>query len=195
MGIRLRWVVFLLLLLPGARASWSFDRELLLPDTRTLASLWVGENLPAGTRILSDHEADAPRIAMSRDFALHLYELMKASGHPRRRYYQLMASGHPGGGYEVYQVHRAAAELLSGPWHAQWSAAGRPVMDVREGLDVARKAGVEVVILTSFGLARNESEPYVLQTRSQGRLLSEFRPETGKIRGPHIEIYRVGSER
>ena len=51
------------------------------------------------------------------------------------------------------------------------------------------------VILTSFGLARNESEPYVLQTRSQGRLLSEFRPETGKIRGPHIEIYRVGSER
>lgn len=190
-GTRQRWAVFLLLLLPGAQASWRFDRDLLLDDTRTLASSWVQDNLPAGSRILSDYESDSPRIAMSRDFALRLYEEMKVSGHPRQRYYQLMVSGHPGGGYEVYQVQRDASELLAGPRHVRWSAAGRPVMDVREGLAFARKAGVEVVILTSYGLARNESEPYVRQVRSEGRLLAEFLPEAGKIRGPHIEIYRI----
>lgn len=190
-GVRSRRAAALVLLLPGAWSSWNSDRELLLTDTRTAASAWVQENLPSGTKILSDYDADAPRIAMSRDFALRLYEQMKSSGHPRWRYYQLMASGHPGGGYEVYQVHREAAELLSGPWHARWSASGRPVMDVSKGIDLARKAGVEVVILTSYGLARDETHPYARQTRSQGRLLVEFRPEAGKVRGPRIEIYRI----
>ena len=192
---RLKWAAWLLLLLPGAWSSWSADRELLLPDTRNVASAWIQENLPPGTRILSDYEADSPRVAMSLEFAQRNHERTKASGHPRRRYYQLMATGHPGGGYEVYQVQREAAELLSGPWHARWSASGRPVMDVHEGLGSARKADVEVVILTSYGLARNESEPYVRQARSQGRLLAEFRPEPGKIRGPRIEIHRIGTAR
>lgn len=194
-GRALRAALALLLILPGAWASWGFDQEIRLPDTRTLSAAWVEENLPADTKILSDYESDSPRIPLSRVFAQGLSEKMKASGHPRRRYYQLMASGHPGGGYEVYQVRREAAELLSGPWHAEWSAAGRPVLDVHDGLSAARKAGVEVVILTSYGLAREESQPYVLQTRAQGRLLAEFRPDEGRIRGPRIEIYRLGSAR
>lgn len=195
LGRRNPWLksaAYALLLLPGAWSSFHFDKELILPDTRSMAAEWIREHLPAGARILSDHESDSPRIAMSRDFALRLYEKTRASGHPRQQYYKLMASGHPGGGYEVYQVLREASELVVGPEHARWSSAGRPVLDVRAGLARAREAGMEVVVLTSHGAARNEDEPYVRQTRREGLLLAEFRSESGRIRGPLIEIYRIG---
>jgi hypothetical protein len=183
-----------LLLLPGGWQSLRYDRELLLPDTRTLAESWIESHLPEGTRILTDQEHSSPRIRMSRRQVAQLLELTRAQGHPRRKFYELMLQSHPGGGYEVYRILRSGADLRSGAWHAAWSAAGKATLDVREGLAAARKAGVEVVVLTSGGVDAAKSpefKPFLEQTRSTGKLLAEFPPQPGVRAGPVIEVYRI----
>jgi len=184
----------LLLLLPGGFQSLRYDRQLLLPDTRTLAEAWLESRLPEGTAVLTDQEHASPRIRMSRAQAERLLERTRAQGHPRGKYYELMLRSHPGGGFEVYRILRSGADLRSGAWHAAWSAAGKATIDVREGLAAARRAGVQVVVLTSAGVDAGKSpefKAFLEQTRSAGRLLAEFSPEQGVRAGPKIEVYRI----
>jgi len=182
------------LFLPGGSRSWSFDRELMLPDTRTLAESWIESNLPEGARILTDQEHSSPRIRMSRAQTVDLLGRTRAEGHPRKRYYELMLLSHPGGGYEVFRILRSPADLRSGAWHADWSARGRAVLDVRGGLAAVRAAGVQVVALSGGGVEATgapEYKPFLEQTRAAGKLLARFSPEPGVRRGPAIEIYRI----
>jgi hypothetical protein len=183
-----------LLMLPGAIESWAYDRDLMLPDTRTVASEWITRSISPGAKILSDLESDSPRIRYSKVHAERLLQRTREAGHARARYYEFMVSGHPGGGYEVFQVYREAGELHAGPRHAEWSAAGRPVLDVRGGLEVARAAGIEFVVLTSYGAAFGDAaalQQYLAETRERGELLAAFRPRPGFARGPEIWIYRI----
>lgn len=192
------WAALALLMLPGGAQSWGFDRLISMPDTRSLAAGWIAARLPEGTVILSDQDADSPRIMPNRAHAERLRERTKSIGHPRARYYELMLSGHPGGGQEVYQVYREAGELHSGPSHTEWSAQGRPVVDGRRGLAPALRRGVSVVVLTSYGAAHEASVDvyrYVGETRRRGRKLIEFAPVPGLITGPRIEIYRIGKKK
>jgi hypothetical protein len=185
----------LCLMAPGAAGAWSFDREILLPDTRTLAAAWVEANLPAGSAVLEDQEHASPCLRMSRAQAAELLEKTRASGHPRRRYYELMLLSHPGGGYAVFRILRDASDLRSGRWHSAWSAGGRAMLDVREGMSAAREAGVRYAILSSAG-ATPERSPglgrFFSEIQARGRLLAEFRPEKGRRTGPEIRIFDVG---
>lgn len=189
-----RWAALALLLSPGALESWAADRALLLPDTRTLSARWIEAHLPPGASILSDHEADSPRLAYSRAHAERLLERARAAGHPRGRYYELMVSGHRGGGFAVWQLRRDPAELRAGPAHARWSDAGRPVLDVSAGLSAARAAGIRYAVLTSFGAdsgAEAGLRRYLDEVAREGRLLAEFSPVPGESNGPRVRIFLV----
>lgn len=191
-------IVITALLLPGFFESWSFCREVSLPDTRVLSSRWIEENLPEKTSVLIDQEHASPVVRRCPEQVAGLLERTRESRHPRWRYYDYMMSGHPGGGYWVSQILRGAADLHSGDWHTRWSAEGRSVLDVRTGVRAARDAGVEVVVLSSVG-ASPESAPelaaFLSETESQGKLLAEFVPAAGAVRGPHIRIYRIAGPR
>jgi hypothetical protein len=184
----------LLLALPGGLKSWSFDRELLLPDTRALAAQWIESHIPQGSKILMDQEHASPPLRLSPETVRRLLERTKANGHPRARYYEIMKESHPGGGYAVYQVRRSAEDLHTLPGYAAESAAGRPVLDVSGGLAAVRREGIAWVVLTSFGaeIGRSrELDRFLTETQDKGQLLARFDPQPGKNTGPHIQIYHL----
>lgn len=193
-GAVVQSVVVAGLILPGTIDSLAFDQELLRPDTRTLSTRWIEQSIPQGASILIDQDHASPRLSIVRAQAEEMAERTAAAGHPRERYYRLMASGHPGGGYRVYQVRRDYADLHSGGWHVQWSAEGRSMLDVREGLKAVRRAGIQWVVLTSFGARMDRSpdlERFLREIQEKGRLRMEFREVRGMIVGPRIRIYEI----
>ncbi|MDE2291361.1 MAG: glycosyltransferase family 39 protein [Elusimicrobia bacterium] len=181
------------LFLPGGLASARWSVALRRPDTRLEAAAWIDAHIPPGTRILTGAEVDGPPLRMSKEEAERLYARTKAIGHPRARYYQLMAESHPGGGYDVMQWSRPAGEMDTAPWHRRWSEAGWEMVDVSAGLAAARAAGAQVAVLSSsgLGLGTPSIEKFLTETAAQGRLLAEFRPEAGRVNGPTLRIYRI----
>lgn len=187
-------ILAFLLALPGGVASWSFDRELLLPDTRTLAAQWIESHIPQGSKILMDQEHASPPLRLSLETVQRLLERTRASGHPRARYYEIMKESHPGGGYAVYQMLRSAEDLHTMPGHAAESAAGRPVLDVRAGLKAVRKEGIEWIVLTSFGAEPSRSPElarFLQETVRDGKCLMQFSPQQGLLTGPLIRIFKI----
>ncbi|HBL17911.1 MAG: hypothetical protein A2X36_17380 [Elusimicrobia bacterium GWA2_69_24] len=191
------WVLAALLaavLLPGARQSWAVVAPLRRPDTRNIAAAWIAANLTPGTRILTFNEHASPPLRLSLDQVRRLIEQTREAGHPRRRYYELMAESHPGGGFEVFRILQDPAVLSAGPRHVAWSAAGRSVLDVSGGLQAVRGAGIALVVFTSYG--SNEEgfralRPFLDGLETQASLLREFAPEPGATVGPVIRIYRI----
>jgi hypothetical protein len=182
------------LLGPGLRASVALDRELLLPDTRTLSTAWIEKNIPAGTKVLLDQDHASPRLAFSRPEVERLLEKTRRLGHPRARYYAYMLDGHPGGGYDVSRVLRDFRDLGSYPGHVRFSTAGQPMLDVSAGLSAARAAGIQAVVLTSLGATREgspELRAFLTETEKEGRLLAEFAPKPGEVAGPLIRVYSL----
>lgn len=184
----------ILLLLPGVWESLAFDRGVLTPDTRSLATRWVEENIPQGKTILLDQEHASPRLGMTRAEVERLLAKTTELKHPRARYYRYLLEGHPGGGYEVYRVRRDFSDLHSYPAHVAFSQAGHPVLDVRSGLEAALAAGVEFVVLTSWGAGTERSPElaaFLAEVRRDGRLLETFEPLPGATVGPRLEIYAI----
>ncbi len=178
--------------LPGFWASAAFDRVLLLPDTRTLSAAWMLEHIPQPSVLLLDQEHASPRLPLSRAMLERLLEQTARAGHPKKKLYEMMLAGHPGGGYDIYRVARDYRDLRSYPGHAAFSAAAQPVLDVRGGLAAAKKAGVEYVALTGFGAwGLSEFFAFVGGLERQGRLLAEFFPERGRRTGPAIRLYAL----
>ncbi|MCX5787776.1 MAG: glycosyltransferase family 39 protein [Elusimicrobia bacterium] len=179
--------------LPGLWASASYDRKILLPDTRMLSAEWVEANIPQGKTLLLDQEHASPRVTMSRATGERLLAQARAAGHPRAKYYQYLVEGHPGGGYGVYRVLRDFKDLHSHPAHTAFSASGQPMLDVSGGLAAAKEAGVDYVVLTDWG-ADPERSPelarFFAEVRRQVRV-AEFEPIPGRLAGPRIEVYRL----
>jgi len=180
-----------LLLAPGLWRSMAFARDFSLPDTRLEAAAWLEHNLPAGTAILLDQEHDSPQLPMSAEQAKSLLERTTAAGHPKKRYYELMANSHPGGGYKIYRIERSAADLESRPEHVRWSNSARDMVDIKPGLSALEAAGIEAVVLSSHGInpeRRPEYAAFLEQLKSRWRLAAKFSPGE-KSRGPELEIY------
>lgn len=181
-------------LLPGALKSAAFDRMILLPDTRTLSARWLAANVPEGKTVLLDQESASPNLPMSRDTVESLLSRAREAGHPRARYFQYMLNGHPGGGWRVYRVMRDFIDLHSYPEHVKFSQAAQPILDVRPGILAARNAGVDVVVLTSFGAQEGRSPelvPFLREVRREGWPLASFEPYSGRATGPAIEIVAI----
>ncbi|MFC1679424.1 ArnT family glycosyltransferase [Elusimicrobiota bacterium] len=186
-----------LLMAPGARTSHSFVAELLRPDTRNLASDWIAAHIPPGKSILTFNEHSSPRMTLSREHVARLLKQTRDAGHPRQKYYQLMADSHPGGGYEVYRIAQSPEVLHSPPGQVAWSARGRAILDVREGLASARAAGIQFVAYTSSGSSPRgfkALERFLAELRTRGELIKEFVPAPGTQRGPVIRIFRLAQE-
>ncbi|MBI4348768.1 MAG: glycosyltransferase family 39 protein [Elusimicrobia bacterium] len=194
LGVRAAAAALAVVLLPGLWKSAAFDRMITRPDTRTLSARWIEGNVPPGKALLLDQESASPRLAMDRATVADLLRRTEDAGHPRARYYRYMLAGHPGGGWRVYRVPRDFLDLHSHPGHVAFSQAAQPILDVRPGLEVARKAGVDVVVLTSFGADEGRSPElakFLAEVRRDGRRLAAFVPEEGRVTGPRIELYAL----
>ncbi|MEK7383237.1 MAG: hypothetical protein AAB262_08115, partial [Elusimicrobiota bacterium] len=133
-----RGLVAMLALGPGLYLSWHYDAELLRPDTRTQATAWLRETVPAGAVILLDQPHTGAMAVPSKAQCLELAERMEKLGLPHARLYRAMAAKHPGGGWRIYRIQRT-------------SQAEGEFLDVRPGLDLVRAARVEWVVTTSYG--------------------------------------------
>lgn len=188
----LRALVLIVLLAPGAVSAWAFDSELVLPDTRTSAEAWIREEIPRNASILTFNPHTAPRLQPSKE---HVETLLKKLGtHPRARLYGIMAKTHPGGGFRVYRIAQDADVLQSGPQHVKFSSAGRAVVDVREGVAPARRAGVEYFVYTSYGTNAEgfrRLSKFLSEIERESDLIKEFSPEPDIRRGPVVKIYRI----
>lgn len=186
------------LLAPGAWRSVVQDRNLLLPDTRTLSTRWVLEHIPQGKALLLDQDHASPRVAMDRATVEGLLARTREAGHPRARYFQYLLDAHPGGGYRVYKILRDFKDLHSHPGHVAFSQLAQPLLDVREGLAKAVEAKVDFVVLSEMGAGKGnapELARFVDEVRREGVPVVSFEAEPGRIVGPRIEIYHVGTFR
>ena len=181
---------------PGLIASWTYDRELLVPDTRLLAQVWIESNLPQGSVMLLDSTHASPRLVMIKEELAELAAKTAKAGSPRSRLYEAMRDSHPGGGYRIYQIQRSAADLRSNPAHVALSQADAPTLDVRSGLDSARAMRIGYVVTSSYGAnpARaRELSSFFEELYTQAELVKEFVPEYGAVSGPLLRVYRVVS--
>lgn len=182
----------LLALGPGIMTSFLSSREMALPDTRQQAETWVLKNIPPGAVILADAAHAVPRLAMSREQAREQAEFLRREGLPRWRFYHAMAESHPGGGWRVYRIQLSAKDLGSAPRHTRRSQAETPTADVREGLEAARRLGVDYVIASSHGAELfPEFAAFTAELRARARLLAEFTPVPGRLAGPAIRVYSL----
>ncbi len=197
---RLRQVLIVMLvgafiLLPGILKAWERDQLMRLHDTRMLAENWISKNIPQGAVILADEPDTEPRLLMLRQELLDLALRAKKNGSPRSRLYFAMASAHPGGGYWVYRIKRSAWDLdIFFTGEVKISQEDSPMLDVSNGIEAAKKAGVEYVITSSQGVNLKralELRKFFTQLNSQAVLLKEFDPIAGKIAGPILKIYQL----
>lgn len=189
-----RGLVLALALAPGLYLSGRYDAALLLPDTRAQATAWLSANVPAGSTLLLDQPHAGPFAVMTREQCAELAARAAKNGSPRARLFRAMAAKHPGGGYRVYRVQRAARDLWSAPRQVALSQADGDFLDVRPGLDVARAARVDYVITSSYGADPRRSRElasFFSELVSQADFLREFPSEPGVAVGPWLRVYRL----
>lgn len=177
---------------PGIYGSWRFDAEVLLPDTRSMSKSWIESNIPQGATFLMDYPHTSPLLLLAREQVAELRAQTANAGSPRSRLYAAMEERHPGGGYRVYRVQRSALDLRSNPRHVEQSQADQAMLDLREGIGVARRAGVKYVVTSSHGAQpgrAKELKVFFDELCAQGSLLREFVPEPGLTTGPLLRVY------
>jgi hypothetical protein len=189
-----RGLALALALAPGLYLSFRDDAALLLPDTRAQSTAWLSANVPAGSTLLLDQPHAGPFAIMTKEQCAELAERVAKNGSPRARLYRAMAAKHPGGGYRVYRIQRAARDLWSAPRQVALSQADGDFLDVRPGLDVARAARVDYVITSSFGADPRRSRElatFFTELASQTDFVREFPSEPGVSVGPWLRVYRL----
>lgn len=189
-----RALAAVLVLTPGIIMSAHFDANLFLPDTRDQATRWIADNIPAGDSILLDQPHAGPYAIVTREQAEELAARAQSNGSPRAKLYRAMAARHPGGGWIIFRIKRAASDLLSMPQHVAKSQADGDFLDVRPGLDVVRAARIGWIVTTSYGADPRRSRElatFFSELASQARLVKEFPSEPGQTTGPWLRIYSL----
>ncbi len=189
-----RGLVLALALAPAAFLCWRQDAEFLSPDTRAQSTLWLAQNAKPGDVLLLDQPHAGPFAIMTKEQCADLAERAAKNGSPRARLYRAMAAKHPGGGWRVYRIQRAARDLWSAPRHVAQSQADGDFLDVRPGLDVARAARVDWVVTSSFGADPRRSRElatFFTELASQADLVQEFPSQPGVSVGPWLRVWRL----
>lgn len=183
-----------LTLAPGVVFSAFYVRDLRLPDTRTLVEAWIKANIPPGTVILLDLPHTGPRLDMTKEQSEELWHKTDAAGSPRAKLFKAMAATHPGGGYRLYRIQRSAKDLWTAPRLVTQSQADSDSLDLRGGLDHARAARVEYVVLSGFGVSPErapELSSFFAELAQEGELVQELLPDPGRIYGASMRVYRL----
>jgi len=189
-----RGLVLAAALAPGLYLSGRYDAGVLLPDTRAQATQWLARNVPAGSTLLLDQPHAGPFAIMTKEQCAELAERAARNGSPRARLYRAMTAMHPGGGYRIYRVQRAARDLFTAPRQVALSQADGDFLDVRPGLDVARAARVDYAITSSYGAdprRTRELASFFSELVSQSDFVAEFPSEPGVTAGPWLRVYRL----
>jgi hypothetical protein len=189
-----RGLVLVLALAPALYLAGRDDASILLPDTRAQATAWLAASVPPGATLLLDQSHAGPFAIMTREQCAELAARAAANGSPRARLYRAMAAKHPGGGYRIYRIQRAARDLFSAPRQVALSQADGDFLDVRPGLDVARAARVDYVITSSYGAdprRARELATFFTELAAQADLVKEFPTEPGVTFGPWLRVYRL----
>ncbi len=189
-----RAAVAVLVLAPGLYLSGRLVADLILPDTRAQAEVWMRANVPAGETILLDLPHASPRAIPSQEQCRDLAARTAAAGSPRSRLWRAMAERHPGGGWRIYRVQRSAGDLFSAPKHVAASQADGDFLDVRPGLDPVRAVRTKWVVTSSFGAdprRARELATFFGELASGAELVQEFPSEPGKTMGPWLRVWKL----
>lgn len=189
-----RALVAALALAPAAFLCWRQDADLLRPDTRAQATAWLAKNAAPGQTLLLDQPHAGPFAIMTKEQCEELAERAEKSGSPRARLFRAMAAKHPGGGWRIYRVQRAARDLWSSPRHVATSQADGDFLDVRPGLDVVRAARVDWIVTTSYGADPRRSRElatFFSELAAQADFVKEFPSEPGVSVGPWLRVWRL----
>ena len=179
--------------LPGLAACAGIDRWLSTPDTRVEATRWIEANLPAGAGLLLDQPDASPAPVMDASQAREFFERMRRLGSRRARWYELLWTCHPGGGYKIFRLKRSASDLGSIPAHVERSQREGPYVEV-DSLRSARKLGVRYVVTSSFGYKPGISAPldrFFGELVKRGKPIKEFAPDHRSLSGPVVTVYEI----
>ncbi len=189
-----RAAVAAFVLAPGLFISWRYVSDLILPDTRAQAEVWMKENVPAGETVLLDQPHASPRAIPSKEQCADLAARTGAAGSPRSKLWRAMAERHPGGGWRVYRIQRSAGDLFSAPKHVAASQADADFLDVRPGLDPVRAVRANWVVTSSFGAdprRARELSTFFSELAAGADLAREFPSEPGKTMGPWLRVWHL----
>jgi hypothetical protein len=181
-------------LVPGIAVSAGADARMRLSDTRAQAAAYLAAHVPEGATILLDLPHASPDLRMTRAQVEELAAQAAAAGSPRARLFRGMARSHPGGGYRLLRIKRTARDLASGPRHVELSQADAPILDVTQGLDAARRAGVSIVVTSNYGATRSllpELAPFFDELETRARFVTVLGPEEDRSAGPTLRIYSL----
>lgn len=193
-GSRRRALVAALALAPGLFLSVRYVSDLGLPDTRAQAEAWMTANVPAGETILLDQSHASPRATPSQEQCAALAARLTAAGSPRARLWRAMAERHPGAGWHVYRIKRAAGDLFSSPKHVEASQADGDYLDVRAGLDPVRAVRARWVVTSSFGadpVRSPELASFFTELAAGAELVKQFQYEPGVTMGPWLRVWKL----
>lgn len=184
--------ILLAIILPSFMAGANVTANLRKEDTRPQATTWINANIPAGSKILLDQPHTGPFLVPAKDQVERLLEKTKASGNPRWKLFEAMLKSHPGGGYEVVRLERTWKELIS-PLERQTESAHEASewVDAELGLDAVRKAGVNYIVWSDRGAARDNSPRLneYFDDLDRTPVLKEFQPTSPY--SPEIKIYAL----
>jgi AraC-like DNA-binding protein len=181
-------------MVPGLLLSGAMDLDFLRPDTRTQATQWINEHIPQGQTLLLDQPHAGPMVVMTQQQCADLADRAEKNKSSRSRLFRAMASRHPGGGWRIYRVQRAARDLWSSPKHVAQSQADGDFLDVRPGLDVARAARIDWIVTSSFGAdprRSRELSTFFSELGAQAELVREFPFQAGAVVGPWLRVYHL----
>ena len=189
-----RALVVALAVAPGLFLSWRQDAELSHPDTRAQATQWLAAAVAPGQTLLLDQPHAGPLVVMEKEQCLELAARAEKNGSPRARLFRAMAQKHPGGGYRIFRIQRAAKDLWSSPRHVAESQADGDFLDVRPGLDTARAARVDWVVTSSYGADPRrvrELATFFNELSAQAEFVREFPSQPGVTTGPWLRVWHL----
>jgi hypothetical protein len=133
-------------------------------------------------------------VVMTQQQCADLADRAEKNKSSRSRLFRAMASRHPGGGWRIYRVQRAARDLWSSSKHVAQSQADGDFLDVRPGLDVARAARIDWIVTSSFGAdprRSRELSTFFSELGAQAELVREFPFQAGAVVGPWLRVYHL----
>lgn len=183
-------------LIPFYAKAWAHVRQFSEPDTRVSSRQWIEENIPPGSRILTD--ASAPNLKMTPAQLEDLYQRAKTVGHVKADYFSLMKKHSTEPTYYVFLTKQSV--MLNPKNLVEYSRLVQDLIPVENGLDWIKTQDIPYVVVSSIESGQYQNEKiknrhpamakYYEDIEEKGLLLAEFRQ--GHLRtGPTIKIYKL----
>ncbi|OGS20847.1 MAG: hypothetical protein A3J83_06470 [Elusimicrobia bacterium RIFOXYA2_FULL_40_6] len=198
-------ILFVLILLPSAIFCLKLDYSYTQKDTRTIAKVWIEENIPSGSRVLIDMYPHSPPIKETKEQLIKLYNQALAIQSYKTEYFKLQIDAYPDvktlrdtkRGYEIYRILRPAQEVSGTIEMVKEAQKTQELIDVSGNFKQIKSNGIGYFIFNSWdelsGLNSKDNSLVKFYTDfpKTAKLLKEFSPVNNLYPGPTIRIYRL----